>query len=496
MVVVVSKPKKKDDKWCMEFSQSEGALSANSPLQFTHKSPNPTSPQFAVSELCCLSVCLSVSLIKMDEKIAVVGKPVLVELVKVAQKRGMMGSKGNWKQFLAVYDKQFGASLSDPAKRSVDALASFLKTFSQEDDLTFFKKILQCHSTVEDLKEESNGVESPEQRLVRLTLAHPQYPLDYSFPSHEEGWLVTKLSKKKTIRSTALIAIDCEMALCEDGTEALVRVCVVNRNLQIKLNELVNPNKAVADYRTEITGLTAKDLDGVACSLVDVQAVLGYEVRKKGDPHNCVDDACAAMKLVLAKLESGFDNVIPLVHEDVPVIERSKLLLHRIPVNVPSEELCKIVPGDFTIEIKPNKKAGRDKYSAFAIYKNQREANQAFESINGNKEKDSSGLPQKCTSFQLDSGMTGSIYVRKMANDDPLGLASSRKRPLQVEETTAESKKLHSDRGVREQTVSGSDVCDDHVKEIERLKQELKQRDEEISNLNKLVVALTRKQGL
>lgn len=34
------------------------------------------------------------------------------------------------------------------------------------------------------------------------------------------------------------------------------------------------------------------------------------------------------------------------------MIERSKLLLHRIPVNVPSEELCQIVPGDFTIEIK------------------------------------------------------------------------------------------------------------------------------------------------
>ncbi|KAE9449688.1 hypothetical protein C3L33_18410, partial [Rhododendron williamsianum] len=497
---------------------------------------------------------------------------VLVELVKVAQKRGMRGSKGNWKQFLAVYDKQFGASLSDPAKRSVDALASFLKTFSQEDDLTFFKKILQCHSTVEELKEESNGVESPEQRLVRLTLEHLQYPLDYSFPSHEEGWLVTKLSKKKkTIRSTALIAIDCEMALCEDGTEALVRVCVVDRNLQIKLNEHVNPNKAVADYRTEITGLTAKDLDGVTCSLVDVQKsmkkllshgtiLIGHSlnndmqverncglcllfmtdvfkkplliflftalkldharvidtslifkyadetswrrpslknlckaIRKKGDPHNCVDDACAAMKLVLAKLESGFDNVIPLVHEDVPVIERSKLLLHRIPVNVPSEELRKIVPGDYTIEIKLFSEKFCCTWGIF-LPDSALMQNQAIVSLR--LAKDSSGLPQKCTSFQLDSGMTGSIYVRKMANDDPVGLASSRKRPLQVEETTAESKKLHSDRGVREQTVSGSDVCDDHVKEIERLKQELKQRDKEISNLNKLVVALTRKQGL
>jgi RNA exonuclease 1 len=45
--------------------------------------------------------------------------------------------------------------------------------------------------------------------------------------------------------------------------------------------------------------------------------VFGYEVRRKGAPHNCLDDACAAMKLVLAKIEHGVDNVIPLVPEDV-----------------------------------------------------------------------------------------------------------------------------------------------------------------------------------
>ena len=49
-----------------------------------------------------------------------------------------------------------------------------------------------------------------------------------------QGWLVTKLSKKlKTMRSDALIAIDCEMVLCEDGTEALVTICVVDRNLKV-----------------------------------------------------------------------------------------------------------------------------------------------------------------------------------------------------------------------------------------------------------------------
>ncbi|THG10960.1 hypothetical protein TEA_003768 [Camellia sinensis var. sinensis] len=40
------------------------------------------------------------------------------------------------------------------------------------------------------------------QRLVRLTLEHPQYPLDYSFPSHEEilrspgKWLVPAVSAR------------------------------------------------------------------------------------------------------------------------------------------------------------------------------------------------------------------------------------------------------------------------------------------------------------
>ncbi|KAL6961446.1 hypothetical protein U1Q18_039215 [Sarracenia purpurea var. burkii] len=494
----------------------------------------------------------------MDEKISTAGKEVLVELVKMTQKRGMRGSKGTWKEFLRVYDKKLGSSLSDPTRRPTDALAAFLKTFSQEDDLKFFEKIMYSHSkcdAVEQFQEQSKEVESPEQELVRLTLGHPRYPLDYLLPSHEEGWLVTKPSKKnKKRRSTALIAIDCEMVLCEDGTEALVSVCVVDRNLQVKLNELVNPNKAVADYRSEITGISAKDLDGVTCSVADVQksmkkllshgtilvghslnndlralkldharvidtsfifkvgdgtnfrrpslnnlckAVLGYEVRKNGAPHNCLDDACAAMKLVLAKMETGFDKAIPPVREGVPETERSKLLLHGIPVNVPSEELHKIVPGDFAIEMKPSKKSGGKKYSACAIFKNQVEANQAFENINGEQEKDSSGLPQKCTSFQLDSGMTGSLYVRKMACDEFLGQVSSRKRPSQVEEeTTDESKKLKSDQIVREQSIEGSNLCDGHLEEIKRLKQELRQRDREISNLNKIIVALARKQGL
>lgn len=49
-----------------------------------------------------------------------------------------------------------------------------------------------------------------------------------------KGWLVINLKKKaKGIKSTTMVAVDCEMVLCEDGTEALVKVCVVDHNLEV-----------------------------------------------------------------------------------------------------------------------------------------------------------------------------------------------------------------------------------------------------------------------
>lgn len=45
--------------------------------------------------------------------------------------------------------------------------------------------------------------------------------------------------------------------------------------IQVKLDKLVNPDKAVADYRTDITGITAEDLEKETCSLLYVQVVTG-----------------------------------------------------------------------------------------------------------------------------------------------------------------------------------------------------------------------------
>ncbi|XP_028760520.1 small RNA degrading nuclease 3 isoform X2 [Neltuma alba] len=512
----------------------------------------------------------------MEEKIDVADRTVLVDIVKLVQKRRMQGALGDWKNFLMSHDKKFGSNLSDPAKRSRETLVAFLKTFSKEGDLKIFDTILRRYSN-KDLfglfKDKSCDI--PEQRLVQNTLQHPSYPLDYAFEELDEDWVVINLRKKNMLlKSTKMVAIDCEMVLCEDGTEAVVSLCVVDRNLKVILKKLVRPNKAIADYRSGITGVCPQDLEGVTCSLANIQnslrmmlldgtilvghslhndlralkldyvrvidtsyifqysdgnilrrpslnalckAVLGYELRQTGAPHNCVDDAMAAMKLVLAKIERGVDNAIPLAQEpvQVPQSEMAKLLLHKISSGVTSEELYKIVPGDFILELRPPK---GNKYSALAIFKNPQEAHEAFESLQGNQEKDSFGRPQKHVTFKLKAGVNASIFVRKMAPDGP----NDSKRALEADETTVLKKakmdpeiegrvskkaKMDPEIEVNATAISNKCDCDTHLNEIEALnqrlkendleieslKQQLKQKDCEISILNKMVSSLNKK---
>lgn len=494
----------------------------------------------------------------MKEKLSSMKREVLVEMVKLAQKRGFKGSKGGWKEFLNFYDKKIGASVSDPARRATEALLAFLNTFGQEDALKFFDQVLRCYSNreaVEQFQKTCPDTESPEQKLVRFTLEHPQYPIDYSFPSHEEGWLVMKRrNNRKAMRSTTMVAIDCEMVLCEDGSEALVRLCAVDHNLEVKLDEFVKPDKAIVDYRTEITGITAEHLKGVNSSLVNLQksmkkllsqgtilvghslnndlqvlkldharvidtsylfmsgdgassrklslsnlckSVLGYELRKQGSPHNCLDDACAAMKLVLCKIERGVDAVIPVVSNEEQEMDLEKLLVHRIPVKVCAEDLHEIIPGEFTIEVKATRKRRGDTYNALVIFEDEQEARTTFDILEGNEEKDSVGRSQKKIHFQLSNGVAGSLRVCKMASD----LSSqnmSRKRSFQHDEAMDDTKKprTEDDVGKCEEIGAETNQCENHLKEIERLKREISQRDQEISSLNKIIVALTRKQGL
>ncbi|RDY10982.1 Small RNA degrading nuclease 3, partial [Mucuna pruriens] len=358
------------------------------------------------------------------------------------------------------------------------------------------------------------------QRLVQVTLQHPLYPLDYSFSSIDEGWIVINLKNdSKVMKSTAMVVVDCEMVLCEDGTETLVKVCVVDHSLEVKLNELVKPDKEIIDYRTEITAKSMKllsngtilvghslhnylrvlklDLVRVVDTSYIFQSLDGsihrrpslnglcqasniiYMQKLRGALYNCLDDACAAMNLVLVRIKHGLDREFPisLVQEHM-----SKLLLPRIPNTVNNEVLHKIVLGDFKIELKQpssRKGQGEKNYSAFVIFKNPQEADDAFENVQENQLKDTYGRPQKLGTFRLGTGMSVNLVVRKMATDDPMA--------LQMDEAVDVSKKAKMDPKTEEDAPTGLGKFDTegHLNEIEALSQQLKQNELEIESLRK-----------
>ncbi|XP_010484526.1 PREDICTED: small RNA degrading nuclease 3 isoform X1 [Camelina sativa] len=442
----------------------------------------------------------------MEHKLATAEKKMLVDLVKLVQRRGLEGENGGWKEFLNVYDKKFGSSLSDPARRSNDVLVAFLMSFKKKEDMQLIARIMQCSANrdlIEKFKEESPAKETPEQRLVRLTIAHYQYPTAYSFPSHSKDWFVTSLGKKKSkvVKSTRMLAIDCEMVTCEDGTDAVVRVGAVDRDLKVVLDKFVKPEKPVLNYKTDITGVTAEDLERATLSVTDIQKklrrflsvgtilvghglhndlevlridharvidtsfvyefanapidkrpslnnlckyVLGEELRMAGAAHNCVHDAAAAMKLVLAVVEKGVETTIQQTpemleaekarHEARQEAGKTQLLLHKIPPHVSSQELQGVLTGDFTVGVRPPQKLGGF-YTAVVDFSSPEEANQAFENVQADIGKDKGGLPQKEVAFQLSSGLKAKLFVRKMVHDE----ISAPKRARTEEEENNES---------------------------------------------------------
>ncbi|KAK6924015.1 Leucine-rich repeat [Dillenia turbinata] len=153
-----------------------------------------------------------------------------------------------------------GASVCDPSRRPKETL--------------LFGAVIKCQSNrkmVMEFEMNSPDCVSPEQ-------------LD---------WEITEVTEK-SLRSNAMISVDCEMVICEDGSEGLVRVCVV---------ELCISAIYVAVLLSFLLNSSSK-------------AVLGYELRKDGAPHGCLDDACAAMKRVLVKIEQGYDKLIPFIPKE------------------------------------------------------------------------------------------------------------------------------------------------------------------------------------
>ncbi|MQM15211.1 hypothetical protein Taro_048151 [Colocasia esculenta] len=218
-------------------------------------------------------------------------------------------------------------------------------------------------------------------------------------------------------------------------------------------------------------------------SSLPLSSVLGTELRKDGDPHDCLAAAEAAMKIVLAKIKHGFDDPIAIEGKKVSEADLAKLLLHRVPIDVPIEDLLKLFPNYSNITIQPELKISGQTYSTYAVFKDCKEA---FEETEGpeQKIKDSCGRPQKLVSLRLEKSKTVGIYIRTILPDCPQGDTVSLKRKADANAEGGELKRQRTD----------LHECEGHLKEMERyLKQEQRQRDEERFNLHKALSDLMEK---
>ncbi|KAJ4910580.1 Small RNA degrading nuclease 1 [Raphanus sativus] len=413
----------------------------------------------------------------MDHNLLTAEKDVLEELVKQVQLQGLRGEHGGWMEFVAVCNQK-DITPHNLSRVSRDVLVAFLTTFKKKEDIQRLQR--RANSLlVEKLKQETPETNTPEHTLIRLTMKHREFSLDYSFPSLSNDWFVSDIGMKSStvMNSTDMMAVDCEMVLCEDGTEGLVRVGAVDRHGKVILDQFVKPDKPIVDYRTAITGVTALDIENVTVSVSDIQkelqpylsngfilvghslnkdmkvlkidhpkvidtslvfifsnarnsrkpslndlfkAIFGKEVRKEGVSHNCVHDAAASIDIALAFIKKPFHTTITPSKEMLEA-EKSKLFIHRIPSYVPSEKLTTILAGEFRsrnfkLDVKPAKSQGCN-YCAVVVFDSSKEADQAFENVNGSKERDSYGLPQKLSALKLSSGLSATCYVRKMMQD-------------------------------------------------------------------------------
>ncbi|XP_073365756.1 small RNA degrading nuclease 1-like [Aegilops tauschii subsp. strangulata] len=319
-------------------------------------------------------------------------------------------------------------------------------------------------------------------------------------PPMFEGWKVMRIGKvSSTMNAGAMLAIDCEMVLCHDGTEAVVRVCVVDNKLK----------KKTGDYRTYITGVSKKDL-GVTCSLLDIQkslkkilakgkilvghslyrdlyalkfdysrvidtayifkyanlpttssaslnslckSVCGYSVREDGEPHNCLKDAEAAMNLVTAKLKHGFNDPIEIAENSVPEPNQMKLLAHRIPVYLPCQVLLKFFSGNPSIDEKIDSRIQGEFYSMCISFNDIDETYKAFDELDGQETKDSSVRLQKSVLLKRDNGDVAGFFVRKMVYGSRLSNSEVlKKRPHRTQNTEQKKEDANGDKRKMQRT--------------------------------------------
>jgi len=127
--------------------------------------------------------------------------------------------------------------------------------------------MLSHHSEFNKLKISTFGHLYENLCLTAVQLEQNLYPNIYHL---EKGF---RLLPPVTRDALSIASINCEFCKTDLGLE-VIRVIVVDRNLEVRFHELVKPQGNLLDPLSDLHGITAWDIDSARYSLCDVQEKL------------------------------------------------------------------------------------------------------------------------------------------------------------------------------------------------------------------------------
>jgi len=161
-------------------------------------------------------------------------------------------------------------------KKLIDQFGSLESALEKDEAFKAFRSIFP----VKQVDKEKVKTKSPDNFKLKLLLSATQmvtenYPLPLSgtLADKYKHYKMTKDSYDEVTPDSPLYSVDCEMCLTDEGNE-LTRICVVDSNLAVVYHTMVKPRNKIRNYLTQYSGITEEMLEGITTRLEDVQKAL------------------------------------------------------------------------------------------------------------------------------------------------------------------------------------------------------------------------------
>ena len=426
-----------------------------------------------------------------------------------------------YSHFIASQDKKL--KRNDPKLCTEAQLKEFLTLVLSDEAMIRFIRWLSWQQAVQEAdkaSQPSTSSTSPASvvSLVARTQQHHTYATNYSFNSWLKGWAWIR---KRALNQAQprLLSLDCEMVETDLDRDSLVGFCLVDGDGKVVMKSLVKPKGNVLDYRTSLTGLTAKDLELVTLTREDARKqvkailqqdggsiicghavhndlkalrihhpdvidtslifrykdlplcspslkdlaklILGLEIRTgEGSHHDSYEDAFVTMKLIRHELSKGPTRLLTPPDIKVAKDDLKKLFVHRLPNGLKESDLTPIFRHCAFESIDGDLSSRK----ALLVFKSLEDANSAFKDLSGAETTDNFGRAQK----EVNMALHKSFLVRKMAGHngrlfgrDRTGLKEmqaklfTKKKPARSKKGPKSPKRTYSARKVKGAYVRG-----------------------------------------